>query len=73
MPEVFKIIDQLGDDLSYIHAVQALVTLFHLQKFLTYSVNYADEADYLEIKAEFNRKLNHEDRFKKLIDKVSKF
>lgn len=73
MSEVFNIIDELGDDLTHIHAVQALVTLFHFQKFVSYSVDYAEEADCLEIKAEFNRKLAHDEHFKKLVKKVTEF
>lgn len=49
---------------------QALSTLFHLQKFAAYIVDYYDEKDNLESRAEFNRNLREQQRFVNLVNKV---
>jgi hypothetical protein len=49
---------------------QALSTLFHLQKFAAYVIDYYDQRDYIELRAEFNRILREQDGYPKLVDKV---
>jgi len=67
---LFEIIECLGDELPTVLAVQAISTLFQLQKFVSNVVDYVDEGDNLEMKAEFNRMIKADDRFKKLVEKV---
>jgi len=52
------------------HSSQALSTLFHIQKFAAYVVDYGDETDQLELRAEFNRILREQERYVKLVDMV---
>jgi hypothetical protein len=45
--------------------------LFHIQKFAAYVVDYLDERDHLESRAEFNRVLREQEGFVKLVEMVS--
>jgi hypothetical protein len=71
MSEVLDIIDSLGDEVSPMQSSQALSTLFHIQKFAAYVVDYLDETDYLECRAEFNRTLREQERYIRLVEMVS--
>ena len=71
MAEVLDIVDSLGDHVTPMQSSQALSTLFHIQKFAAYVVDYVDETDHLECRAEFNRTLREQERYVRLVEMVS--
>ena len=73
MEEVLDIVESLGDHVSPMQSSQALSTLFHMQKFAAYVVDYLDETDHLECRAEFNRTLKEQERYVRLVEIVSCF